>query len=418
MTLKDAEDYKEFEDKNLLIITQFFPNSGGDQTGGIFVKEQVDILKRYFSNIYVIVPVPLFPILMRNNAAFSDYSYDNVKVYYKRYPYTPFPRESLPFSDELRNLILMNALEDVIRRYGLRFDLIHCHFLIYADIAVNFKKKFNCPLIATAHEVGIRLNDSNANLCGIPFRDRKWNSKMKEILKETDLLIGIDRYIYSYVKKLGVEHQGVTVIPNIVDQTKFCPMNKFKCRELLSIPHDKKIVLAVGNLVAKKGYEFLLEAASIMDDEDTIFYIIGAGPLKSQLQNKIKRLDLESNVILAGSKQHDELPVWYNASDVFVFPSLSLPDISTGNGVVLIESLSCGQPVVTTINEELDEYAELAVIVEPANSMDLARGIVKALTKEWSREAILSYARRFNATEVSKQILDNYLEILSKNGSA
>jgi teichuronic acid biosynthesis glycosyltransferase TuaC len=113
---------------------------------------------------------------------------------------------------------------------------------------------------------------------------------------------------------------------------------------------------------------------------------------------------------LLGSVPSDILPLWMNACDLFVLPSLS-----ESFGVVQIEALACGKPVVSARNRGSEEVIisdEYGLLVEPADPEDLAEKILVALDRKWDREAILVYAERYTWENLAKEIVGVYAQIL------
>jgi glycosyltransferase involved in cell wall biosynthesis len=113
---------------------------------------------------------------------------------------------------------------------------------------------------------------------------------------------------------------------------------------------------------------------------------------------------LKDYIELVGGKPHDEIPIWMNACDLFVLPSLR-----ESFGVVQIEAMACGKPVVATYNggsEEIITSEDYGFLCEPANPKALAEKILTALDKEWDREKILEYAERFTWDNIVKEKLN------------
>ena len=101
----------------------------------------------------------------------------------------------------------------------------------------------------------------------------------------------------------------------------------------------KKIVFSLGRLVAYKGYEYLIEAARFLDD-DYVLLIGGTGPLKAELDEKIKMLGLEGKVVLLGRVSDEDLPAYYGACELFCLSSVQKTEAF---GIVQIEAMSCGK---------------------------------------------------------------------------
>ena len=114
-------------------------------------------------------------------------------------------------------------------------------------------------------------------------------------------------------------------------------------RRTLGLPPDRKILLAVGNLVEVKGHRYLVEAMAevVKERQDVLCVIVGSGPLRGRLERQVRALGLEEHVRFVGGKPHEEIPIWMNACDVFVLPSLN-----EGNPTVMFECLGSWRPFV------------------------------------------------------------------------
>jgi len=371
------------EDKNLLIISPHYVT---------FVKDQVEELAKYFNEIYVISPEPYGRDNLKDLANLPE----NVKVYFPKFFHLPVNY----FRRKLGDNFFKAALR-VIKREKLEFDLIHAHFTWPSGYAgVKLKEKYNVPLVITTHGLHItRLeNLKKRNALYV------WNS--------ADAIINVSSKCVELLENLGISKSKMYHIPNGVDLEKFYPMDVSTIRNQIGIPTNKKVIVSVGNLVKKKGYVYLIKAAKELRNikKDFVIYIIGDGPLRSFLQSEIQKLGLQEYIKLVGPKPHDEIPLWMNAADVFVLPSLV-----ENFGVVNIEAMACGKPVVSTYNggsEEIITSEDYGLLCPPADPECLAEKILIALEKEWDREKIKKYAEQFTWENVVKQILVVYNKIL------
>jgi len=133
--------------------------------------------------------------------------------------------------------------------------------------------------------------------------------------------------------------------------------------------------------------------------------------LMGELKGLIKNLKLTNYVKLVGEIPHDELPFWMDACDLFVLPSLS-----ESFGVTQIEAMACGKPIVATINggsEGIIVNEKLGYLVEPKNSDDLAENMLLALDKEWDKEYILNYVKKFKSDKIAKEIFKVYEKVMN-----
>lgn len=112
----------------------------------------------------------------------------------------------------------------------------------------------------------------------------------------------------------------------------------------ISVDGGRKVVFSMGRLVEYKGYEYLVDAAKYLPD-DYVIHIGGNGPLREELESRIIDAGLERKVKLLGHIPDRELPQRYNSCDVFVMSSVMKTEAF---GIVQIEAMSCGKPIVAT----------------------------------------------------------------------
>lgn len=139
---------------------------------------------------------------------------------------------------------------------------------------------------------------------------------------------------------------------------------------------EKKIVFSLGRLVAYKGFTHLVEAARFLKD-DYVVLIGGTGALEQALCQQIKRLGLENKVVLLGRIPDRDLPAYFGACKVFCLPSVQKTEAF---GIVQIEAMSCGKPVVATRIPQsgvswVNKHGVSGLNVMPGNAGELARAI-------------------------------------------
>lgn len=179
---------------------------------------------------------------------------------------------------------------------------------------------------------------------------------------------------------------------------------------------NKKIVFSLGRLVAYKGYCFLVETAKYLDD-DYIILIGGSGALKDELQSQINVNGLQRKVKLLGRVSDEDLPAYYGACDVFCLSSVQKTEAF---GIVQIEAMSCGKPVVATniphsgvswVNKH--GYSGLNVSIE--NAKALAHAIMEIVD---DKEAYSHYSKgakdRYESFFTKRKMIDNCLNIYKK----
>ncbi|MEM2703628.1 MAG: glycosyltransferase family 4 protein [Candidatus Bathyarchaeia archaeon] len=286
-----------------------------------------------------------------------------------------------------------------LSKKSIEFSLLHVHFLDNGIIGARLKEIYSKPLVITAH---------GSDVYDMPFRDNWYRNLSKHVLKETDQIITVSKYNVEKLLSLGASLNKLHVIPNGYDERLFGPIPTHVARENLGLPVNKKILLSVGNLVDVKGHIYLVNAMHFVSKKrsDVILIIVGSGVLRKYLEKRVKRLGLSDRIIFIGSRPHEEIPIWMNACDLFVLPSLS-----EGFPTVIPEAMACGKPIVATKVGGIPEAITcdyLGILVNPKSSEMLFSAILEALEKRWEIEAILQYAKKYSWANLTKQILRVY----------
>jgi glycosyltransferase involved in cell wall biosynthesis len=268
-------------------------------------------------------------------------------------------------------------------------------------IAVKCKKRYNKPLVVTLHGEDITKYSKMLFL----------KSLSKFILKRCDKIICVSKSLKNEIYKTNLSKKDIEIIPSGYNIERFRPLDTKKCRKILDLPENKTIILFVGHLIERKGIMYLIKALKILSEKNKEFlcYIVGRGVLEKSLKLMTSQLQLKNKVIFAGQKNPDEIPIWMNACDVLVLPSLNegLPN-------VLSEAMACGKPVVATNVAGTPELVtkDVGLLVKPKNVNDLAKKITLALNKKWDKGKLLKRAREFSVTNSVKKLIDIYRSLL------
>lgn len=380
----------KLDNKKLLIISPHFLT---------FVKDQVLTLAEHFSEIIVIVPLNCRPYLQKFKQLKKDMQLIDSSNIPKNVTIVTPKSMSFPFSRKLNECLIYRSVNTIIHKENIKFDLIHSHFTYPSGlIGVKLKHKYKKPLIITAH--GYDIYD-------LPFRNKYWKTKIKYVLDSADNIITVSNKNSECVKNLNVT-SDVKIILNGFDENRFYLRDSTRCKEKLDLPNNKKIILTVGNLVEIKGQKYLIKAINKIVDKrkDVLLIIVGKGILKQELENLVQDLNLEDHVLFAGGKPHNEIPIWMNACDVFVLPSLN-----EGIPTVMFECLGCGKPFVGTKVGGIPDIIiskDYGSLVKPKKFKELAEAILIALDEDWDNEIIKRYAKRFRYENIIGDIMNVY----------
>lgn len=371
-----------------------------------FQKDPIDCVSNKFNNIFVFVRYnPISEISNYVHIPSLDVHRLSSKIDLTNKPssISLFPTQILylPTDSQYKKMGEKHYryVDSLIKKNKLQFDLVHSHFTWSSGyVGAKIKEKYGVPFIITAH---------GHDIYSLPFKDEEWKSKIEYVLNSADSIITVSKSNLECIKKLNVK-TPVTVLPNGYKKDLFYPMDSCECRKQLGLPIDKKIVLTIGNLEEVKGHEYLIKAISniVIHRKDFVCLIIGAGKLEKELERQIKSSNIQDYIKLIGSKPHNEIPLWINACDVFVLPSLR-----EGNPTVLVECLGCGKPFVGTEVGGIPEIIvsdDYGLLVKPGNSNDLAGKILNALDRVWDSNQIYEYASQFSWSNISKKIVSIY----------
>lgn len=395
---------KSLKSKNLLLVTPHFRT---------FIREQAVLIQPFFNSAQVILPKPHFSkLILRMPLINKRFSF--LKVMGEANETTPnfqskFPKFfTLPLGViQKRNCYLIS--KSCISSMGedrVNFDLIHAHFLDCGFVGAKLKALYNKPLVVTAH---------GGDFYDLPFKDIWYYNLARYVLNEADQVITVSKSNEQKLLLLGLSPKKIHVISNGYDDTLFKPMSSIAARRTLNLPLDKKILLSVGNLVNIKGHTYLLEAMNhvVKKRKDVILCVIGTGPLYDSLRKKTKRLNLGGHVFFFGGRKHEEIPLWMNACDIFVLPSLM-----ESFGVVSLESMACGKPVIGTDVGGIPEVIarkDLGILVKPSDPKSLCDGIFCALDRVWMADVLIDYVKKFAWKNIVGDILKVYSCALENN---
>jgi glycosyltransferase involved in cell wall biosynthesis len=145
----------------------------------------------------------------------------------------------------------------------------------------------------------------------------------------------------------GIAPERIVLIPGAADPSLFRPAaDRRGLRRTLGLPEDRTILFTVRNLVPRMGLETLLDALSELGQvgQHCLLVIGGEGPLRTRLEAGIRQRQLEQVVRLVGFILEEQLVAYYQAADLVLMPTAQLE----GFGLVTVEALACGTPVVGT----------------------------------------------------------------------
>lgn len=375
---------------NILFFTTWYPNKN-NPVSGVFVEELAKAVSLY-CNITV-----LHGYHDKSASAYtiSDKTENNVRVIQVRYPDMDIPVLSYIFY----LFTIIQAFRKILKDF--KPDVIHAHVYLSGVIAVILGKIYKIPVIVTEHAEIIDKHKGGGH-----FRALKNSLKIilaKFALNNAQLLVLVSISLQEYLESLGINNK-IIIVPNVVNTELFYPMHINK------ISKTKKI-LFVGMLTPIKGIPYLLKAINLIKNEreDFVLDIIGEGIFRKEYENLANELDIPELVRFHGRKNKEETANSMQECDFLVLPSLY-----ETFGVVLIEAMACGKPVISTLNGGQGEFVNdrNGILVPAENPEALAKAIEYMLEHYQDYDDMLishEIKNKFSYETIGKSLQEIYI---------
>ena len=256
-----------------------------------------------------------------------------------------------------------------------KIDIIHGHYLFPAGaVAAEAGFKHKIKTYVTAH---------GSDMFNMYKNKSYMRSSIKNVLKKADVILSVSDAVKKEILKTDIEglENKIRTHYNSVDTDKFSPNNKPVIEK-----HDLPIVLFVGNLVKAKNVDLLLESKKQSSLEYELI-IVGDGKLRKKLENRVKNENI-SDVTFMGARNDVEKII--PACDVLVLPSFH-----ESFGLVLLEALACGKPVIGSDVGGISEIItdDVGLLINPHDSTSLTRAIDKIIGDDKFRKKLQLNAR-------------------------
>jgi len=274
------------------------------------------------------------------------------------------------------------------------YDIVHTHFA-YAAVGPLRAIPQSIPRIRTFHGPWDEEMTAGHDPTKQPALQRVQTSAKVGLarnieasnLKSSSNVIALsDVFAQMLASKYRVPRTRIHVIPGGVNINRFELADRNEQRMRLGLPLDRRILLSVRRLAPRMGLDNLIRALPeiIVRQPDVLLVIGGNGPEKGKLIDLINELRLQQNVKMAGFIPDGDLAGYYQAADLFVLPTLALE----GFGLVTMEALACGTPVIGTpvgaIPETLQSLSP-RLIADGLDHNSLARAISSYFADDWAR---------------------------------
>jgi D-inositol-3-phosphate glycosyltransferase len=269
---------------------------------------------------------------------------------------------------------------------NLDYDLVFSHYWLSALVGEALRQQWRVPHLTMFHTLGAVKNSLNIGENEPELRIQNEKDLSRRVYR---IIAPTEREKEAIINFYDASPARINVIPCGVNMDMFQPVDKEKARRELGFGGEK-MVLFVGRIEPVKGIEQLLRAASLLQNKTARLVVIGGDDQHetAKLRALTRRLRIEDRVTFPGSVKQDRLPYYYSAADVSVVSSYY-----ESFGLVTLESLACGTPVVTTdVGGAKDILREGATgyVVADNDPRRLAEKIDLLLSRENNNDSALS----------------------------
>ncbi|MGD8514370.1 MAG: glycosyltransferase [Granulosicoccaceae bacterium] len=312
----------------------------------------------------------------------------------------------------------MRSLRNTLRQQ--RFDIMHIHTPFVAHYeGLRLAKRLDLPCVESYHTFFEEYLYHYIPL--LPKRllrtvSRRFScsqcNNMDHLVVPSTAMLGV-------LRDYGVATPA-TVLPTGIDMRQFENMDGMRFREKFGIEVGRPLLLHVGRVAHEKNIGFLLKviAALRLHIPELLFIITGEGPAEGDLRRQARALDIEDNVRFIGYlPRNGELQDCYAAADVFVFASRT-----ETQGLVLLEAMACGTPVVSTavmgtrdvledgqgaiiVEEQVEDYvSQLRRLLEMPDLRQMLARRGRRYAAGWSSAALAARLSELYRTVIKQQI--------------
>lgn len=380
---------------NILIVPSWYEACPGAQLGSFF-REQALALKRSGCNVIVADATlqsmrskkrkKMFSIQKKDDEGLLTYSYF-------------MPTLGLMRSPKLGAIVCTYNLEKIFRliiKDGHKIDVIHAHSFYFAGVAATrLGKKYGIPVVVTEHSSAIiskKLGNQKIVL-------------LKETVENSERFICVGNGLKNAVIEYTRTDKDIVVIPNMVDKN-------FKYTKEKS--SDTFYFVSIGNLIQSKRFDLTIQAFAkiFKDNHEVKLTIIGDGPLRDDLKTLAKAQGVESQINFTGRMDRCSVAQELQQSNVFVLAS----DYETF-GVVYIEAMACGNPVIGTRNggadDIINEGCGILVDTDDVDQLASAMKLLFSTYTNYNKKQIADQCNsQYGENAISKQLLVVYRDIL------
>ena len=312
---------------------------------------------------------------------------------------------------------LFYQLESFRIKEDITYDIIHSHYWLSGVLGLKLQSAWNAYHFITYHTIGAvkNLTCPSENASHLRLTNEK---KLANLCHQ--IVLPTQKEKEHLIHYYNAPADKIRIVPCGVNLEHFKPMNGLSVRRHLALHVDDLIILYVGRYTPIKGVDRMLSTFRYLTHLPHLRLVMVGGDgehssMFRQLQSKAKELHIENRLFFAGRVDQEILPQYYSAADVLVVPSYY-----ESFGLVALEALACGTPVVTTSVGAMEDIVKDGVtgyIAKDANPKHFARLIEDILLKQnnLSPSEIRASVSEFTWSRSASMLLDAYRSVPAGN---
>ncbi|MEE3716413.1 glycosyltransferase family 4 protein [Tumidithrix elongata RA019] len=300
------------------------------------------------------------------------------------------------------------------------YDLVASHFALYTfpNIVPISNQIGHCPLVTHFH--GPWALESNAEGAKKIAAGAKWWLEKITYNRSKGFIVLSESFRQVLHQNYGVPMEQIYIVPGGINPQHYeLDLSRSQARERLGWQQDRPIILSVRRLVHRMGLERLIAAIAQVKQKypEVLLLIAGKGPIYEELQSQIEALGLDNHVKLLGFVPDRDLVTTYRAANFSIVPSIAWE----GFGLILIESLAAGTPVLSTPMGGMPEVLSplsMDLLLEGSSTTQIAQGIIEVLAGQRqlpSAETCRAYVREnYDLQAIATKIKAVYQQVLAQ----
>ena len=353
-----------------------------------------------------------------------DLGFGNRVVHIPAGPEQPMPKKEL--ASHIPQFV--DGIKQFAAERGIRYDAIHSHYWMSGLAAEQLKAEWDIPIVHMFHTLG-----EMKNRIAVSEAEKEGAYRLngeRQVLRAADVIVAATLAEQAQLQWLyKADLRKVVIIPPGVDACHFYPIPSDEAKDYVGIPREDRMVLFVGRIEPLKGVDTLIKAMSCLRvkefERPAYLAIVGGDPNvppeemsveMARLQSLCHDLCMDRMVVFLGKRGQDTLPYYYSAAEVLVMPSHY-----ESFGMVALEAMACGTPVVAS------QVGGLAFLVqdgvtgfhvpdqdEEALCDRLTRLLGNSSLRSQMGQAAADYARKYSWHQIASQVIEVYERLLAR----